>query len=263
MLTKILNKNSYKGILLTSINSNFKSFKYSYFNGFVCFHKKKFSHNFDLLDKEINEIKKINSEFKSNKNSIKKKIIKEQYLSNSVPVNTEEISNKINEMKYSKERNQDKILEDSERKIEKIGVNAEKQNKLPEEFKQFLDDENNNSNKGIKGNNFRNFEKKNSNSEKKEEKRFLNNNDKFSNHKIKEIENEEELDLIDRKLSQQGKKKYFKDELYKSSSFEKNKEIKPYKNFDNSKNNINTKNKFQQINNYDKNFKEDQRVYDK
>jgi len=238
--------------------------------------------DFDLLDKEINQVKKVNSEFKTNKNLIKKRLNKEKYMNQTPHVNTDQISNKIQEQNISNNKNRRK--EDIIKNETQI---------IPEAYKSFFDDSAFEEAK-TKGNNTYNtttntyskeakINEKRAESNQKESVADLSDNATFtsttrSKTKIKVEEASDNVDLneFERKMLNNQRKadsyssndRKLKDSSYVSRGKDGG---KPYRGFggaaaENSYNANKPKSKFENVEN-DRNYKagynENKRAYDK
>lgn len=237
MLAKLFNNNNArKGLFNLMSNYNLISTRNLNLNGLLSYQKYSLStfndkNNFDLLDKEINQVKKLNSEFKTNKNLIKKRLNKEKYMNNTPHVNTEEISQKIEEIKNKK----------------RSDLDSETQ-KIPESFKSFFDDSafdgepllKENKDKGTK------FTEKGLNLKQKVSEPELNLN-AGKKVKLDDIGENVDLDAIERKILNHGKTtdNNANQKKYRENYIERGKDSgKPYKNFGN--NNIKSRSKFDQ-----------------
>jgi len=229
MLAKLFNNNNTrKGLSTLICNNKLKLERNFNLNCLLSFQKNSFTiNNFDLLDKEINQVKKVNSEFKTNKNIIKKRLNKEKYVNNTPHVNTEEISNKIQEMKKNETNKFKGNLVKTENFLE------QKTEKIPENYKSFFDDSifdgektNYSQNKAIKS------DEKIIKTDKQKESN-LNNNQNKSKIKAEEFNENIDLDEIERKILNRDKAgNASKENNYKDNNYGRKKDsAKPYKNF--------------------------------
>ncbi len=181
--------------------------------------KKFFGSNFDILDKEINEIKKVNSENKFKNNFLKKIAVKEKHFNKSVNADLDEITENINLIKKSKEfkrSDSENFFVLNEKPIENEEKNSEFHDKIFDDFKN--NEINQKQKKNLETSSYSIIS--NINREKISEK-----NENSFEINIKNVDNIKEFDLFE-------KKKINTNKINKLSFFEKNKGKKPYKSFD-------------------------------
>ena len=135
-----------------NINKIFKNNKvsknkviYDFFNNSQVLNLMKFPfvNNFDLLDKEINDLKKINSDTKSTKNIYQKQANKQKYLvTSSKNINIENITEKLTEIKFSKNKiiEEKKFSPENAEQIETNKTDNPTKSKTPEKKQDFSND---------------------------------------------------------------------------------------------------------------------------
>lgn len=236
MLAKLFStKNIRKGFSTITSKSNLSLLRQYQFNCLFTLQRNSFSiNNFDLLDKEINEVKKVNSEFKTPKTLIKKRLNKEKYINNTPRVNTEEISNKINEVK-----NNNNFSNENNRRLNRFNKNKEnfmeeKNEKIPENFQSFFDDSafDKDKSKDNSSKSFKNDEKINIKNN-KEKEAGLDNSANASRIKLEQFGENVDIDEIEKHILNKGTaKSAYKEKKFRDILSEKGKDsVKPYKNF--------------------------------
>lgn len=221
-----------------TISTSSKGFGSSFGYGMFDLHKFSFSKKFDLLDKEINDIKKINSENR-NKSLFKNKINKQKFLGKSGIINTEEIAERIDGVKEIRENHSIK-----NNNIDNSFKSKAKES-FPTEFENFLDEPDKPQEKlrniGLKSGNINN-EKPSSNFKIEKvsyngvtDKSALNNNNNSSKNENKiplsrinvmDFETEEDINKIESKLINKNLNSKAKSNIGDSEQFNK-----PYRGF--------------------------------